>query len=300
MPLVGIGLPVRNGERHLPATLDCLRAQDYPDFEVVVVDNASTDATEEIARSMAAEDSRFRYVRHDRNIGVDRNFNTAFALGRGELHMWAANDIYDPRYLGRCVRLLEQRPDAVAATTAMLLIDADGTALDDQLVEEIRADHPDRMIRFADFASHRHACQAMYAVMRRDAVARTTLLAPYWGSDRRFLAELALQGPVLRDPDTLFFNRWHPSMSTADLAHDRLRAPTIHYGRELARVLRRHQVAPGLRRRMLSRWCWENRRGLIRSALRGVRESARDLGWSRRERSPGEVAVGTTERDRAS
>lgn len=283
--MLGIGLPVRNGEKTLGPTLESLREQTFSDFEVVVVDNASTDATEEIVRTVAAADHRFRYVRHDRNIGILANYNAAFTLGRGDLHMWAANDLYDPRYLERCVALLADRPDAVAASTRAEIIDAAGVRIGPRH-EAIRWDEPDQLDRFAGFASYRHHCLACYAVMRRAAVAKTRLMLPFWGSDRLFLAELALQGPMLLAPEVLFFNRSHHDFKADHrnppasylLGLDRPRALTVHYGRELARSLARFGIEPRRRRRVMARWAWENRRWLSRSALRGLYEAARSPG----------------------
>jgi glycosyltransferase involved in cell wall biosynthesis len=49
-PRLSIGLPVYNGEKYLPASLDAVLGQTYDDFELIIADNASTDSTEEICR----------------------------------------------------------------------------------------------------------------------------------------------------------------------------------------------------------------------------------------------------------
>ena len=61
MPAVTIGVPVYNGDALLDECLQCLAAQTFRDFEVLVYDNASTDRTASIAQSWAARDARFRY-----------------------------------------------------------------------------------------------------------------------------------------------------------------------------------------------------------------------------------------------
>ena len=58
VPGVSVGLPVRDGEAFLTQTLEFLLAQDHDDLEVVISDNASTDATEDICRGTARLDSR--------------------------------------------------------------------------------------------------------------------------------------------------------------------------------------------------------------------------------------------------
>ena len=76
-PRVSIGVPVYNGDRFLAETLDAILAQTFADFEVVIVDNASTDRTAEIGQAYAARDPRISYQRNPANIGAMRN---AFAL----------------------------------------------------------------------------------------------------------------------------------------------------------------------------------------------------------------------------
>src|SRR5262245_49168770 len=91
-PRVSIGMPVYNGERFLKDAIDSLLAQRFEDFELIILDNASTDRTEEICRTYADQDNRIRYVRNEENIGLARNFNRAFQLSSGEYFKWASAD----------------------------------------------------------------------------------------------------------------------------------------------------------------------------------------------------------------
>jgi len=108
LPLVSIGLPVHNAARYLHEAVDSLLGQDYPNVEVIVSDNASVDATQQICMEYAARDDRLLYHRVERNMGAVWNFTRVFELARGEYFMWAAfDDIRDPRYVGACVAALE-------------------------------------------------------------------------------------------------------------------------------------------------------------------------------------------------
>ena len=138
-PQVSIGLPVRNGERFLPRALDCLIAQTLDNFEVVISDNASTDATSEICAEYARRDPRIRWFRQDENLGAAKNYNFVFREARAPYFAWAAHD--DERHpdnLRRCVEYLETvLPSVVLAYPRSAFIDADCV-----LTLPNRPDHP--------------------------------------------------------------------------------------------------------------------------------------------------------------
>jgi len=75
-PDLTIGLPVYNGERYLAGALDSILNQDYSDFVLVISDNASIDATQDICEDYADRDDRITYVRQETNMGGAWNFNT--------------------------------------------------------------------------------------------------------------------------------------------------------------------------------------------------------------------------------
>ncbi|MBA2302315.1 MAG: glycosyltransferase family 2 protein, partial [Acidobacteria bacterium] len=96
--LVSVGVPVYNGASLLPRALDALLAQDWPDLDIVVSDNASTDASAAIAESYAARDPRVRLLRSPVNAGFEVNFARVLESSTGEYFMWAAcDDWWDPR-----------------------------------------------------------------------------------------------------------------------------------------------------------------------------------------------------------
>ena len=93
-PRVSVGVPVYNGERYLAATLDSLLNQTYPDFELVVCDNASTDRTEEIALAGGAR------VLKTPKRGLGRAYIDAIPFVRGRyIIMGDADCTYDFRVI---------------------------------------------------------------------------------------------------------------------------------------------------------------------------------------------------------
>jgi glycosyltransferase involved in cell wall biosynthesis len=91
-PQVSIGMPVYNGEPFIREALDSLLTQTFTDFELIISDNGSTDATEAICKEYAAKDLRIRYVRHEENRGASANFWFVLNEAVGEYFMWAAAD----------------------------------------------------------------------------------------------------------------------------------------------------------------------------------------------------------------
>jgi glycosyltransferase involved in cell wall biosynthesis len=113
VPRVLVGVPTYNRAPTLERAVRSILEQTHADLQLVISDNASTDATEELCRSLAAADDRIRYVRHPVNRGPTPNFNWLFEeLGRGEYAQLLADDDWlDPRYLERCLAELVERPD---------------------------------------------------------------------------------------------------------------------------------------------------------------------------------------------
>jgi glycosyltransferase involved in cell wall biosynthesis len=82
MPRLSVCIPVYNGARYLNECLRSVLAQSFRDFELVVVDDASTDATREIVARVAAHEPRLRLVRNERNLGLVANWNRCVRLAR--------------------------------------------------------------------------------------------------------------------------------------------------------------------------------------------------------------------------
>lgn len=129
-PLVSIGVPVYNEERFLDASLTSLRNQDYPSFEIVIADNASTDRSREICESHAAQDPRIRIARSEENHGAIANFQRALDLSHGTYFMWASgHDLWTPNLVSECVAILQANQGAAIAFGSSRWIDANGNLL---------------------------------------------------------------------------------------------------------------------------------------------------------------------------
>lgn len=87
-PLVSVVIPAYNAETHIAASLESIIAQDYPNLEIIVVNDASTDATEEAARRVLADCGRpFSLISYKKNCGVAAARNTGIEAMHGEF-LW--------------------------------------------------------------------------------------------------------------------------------------------------------------------------------------------------------------------
>lgn len=107
-PLVTVGIPTYNRATGLARTLESICAQTYRNLEIIVSDNASTDANvEDVIRARMAIDARIRYHRQLSNIGAMANFSSLVTEGKGSFFMWAADDDrWEPFFIESCVRAL--------------------------------------------------------------------------------------------------------------------------------------------------------------------------------------------------
>jgi len=206
-PRVSIGVPVYNGQRFLNETLDCLLAQTYHDLELIVCDNCSTDRTQEIGLAYAEKDPRVRYYRNSANIGVDRNFNLAFSLARGEYFKWAsADEVCAPDLVERCSQILDARPEAVLCYPKTRLIGESGAFVNDyEDMLDIQAESPNK--RLALLFWNLRMCNASFGLIRSSAIKQSRPFGSFSNSDLPFLAELILRGPFVELPERLFSRR---------------------------------------------------------------------------------------------
>ncbi|HLT71787.1 MAG TPA: glycosyltransferase family 2 protein [Cyclobacteriaceae bacterium] len=107
-PLLSIGVPTYNGAKRIHKALNSIWNSGYPNLEVIICDNCSTDNTQDICEQVAREHPEVRYIRHKENLGILRNFEFALEQAKGQYFMWVADDdIVEPGVLTRYVDFLE-------------------------------------------------------------------------------------------------------------------------------------------------------------------------------------------------
>jgi glycosyltransferase involved in cell wall biosynthesis len=262
-PCLSIGLPVYNGELYLSSAIGSILAQNFTDYELIIVDNASTDTTAEISQAFAARDPRVRYYRNPDNIGAADNFNRAFQLARGRYFKWSAHDdVLDPTFLEKCIAILENDPTIVLCYSRACRINEAGERVGTYDYEMAVSDSSP-YVRFHDLIMTQHFCIAIFGVVRREVLAKTPLIQKYVGSDRNLIAELALHGRLYEIDEYLFDRRDHALASTRAFGiykrlswFDPKRARRLHFpawrvGVEYARSVLRAPLPLAMRWRLL-------------------------------------------------
>ena len=124
-PPVSLLIPAYNSGAYIAAAIRSALAQDYPELEIVISDDASTDGSAALIRSLVREDPRVRFVAQPRNLGMVANWNWCLAQARGTYVKFLFGDdvLTSPDSVARLVHLLDAHPLAVLATSARELID---------------------------------------------------------------------------------------------------------------------------------------------------------------------------------
>jgi glycosyltransferase involved in cell wall biosynthesis len=143
-------MPVRNGARFLPAALASLAAQTFADFEILAVDDGSTDGTPAILRDWSRREPRLRVLTHPRNLGEAAARNRGLDTIRSPLvALLDADDLSLPGRLAAQVAFLEARPDIGLLGTNCEVIDSDG-----RHIEVIDSPADDEVVRWRSLINY--------------------------------------------------------------------------------------------------------------------------------------------------
>lgn len=216
VPTISIGLPVFNGENYVELAVRSILAQSYADFELIISDNGSTDATESICRRLAALDARIQFHRHETNRGAAWNYNFTVEVARGEYFKWQAHDdLCSPDFLQSCIEVFQAAADDVVLVyPRTVIIDDAGQPMPRLVAESIEATdaQPHKRLRLV-LRRLNMAC-AVFGLMRTRVLRQTRMIDRFIASDYVLLAELALLGRLREVPRECFFRRVHARIST--------------------------------------------------------------------------------------
>jgi glycosyltransferase involved in cell wall biosynthesis len=124
-PRLSVLIPVFNGEAYLAECLDSILAQDFSDWEVIAIDDCSTDGSPAILQRYAERDQRIHWQRNPANRGIGGNFNACLEAARSQNVKYLLQDdkLLDPSALRRLLAVLEKDPAVSLVVSAANLID---------------------------------------------------------------------------------------------------------------------------------------------------------------------------------
>ena len=131
-PKISVLIPTYNYARFLPEAIESVLAQDFRDFELLIVDDCSADDTAGIVRPFCARDARVHFSANAGNLGMVNNWNHCLEQARGEYIKFLFGDdkLCHPQALGKMIALLERHPSATLAASARVILDEKSKVVD--------------------------------------------------------------------------------------------------------------------------------------------------------------------------
>lgn len=222
-PLVTVITPTYNAARWLPDTIASILGQDYPHMEYLILDDGSTDNTQEVL-SRYGSDKRLRRFHHP-NMGEVRSINKGYEQSYGSLlGVVSADDpIAEKDWLSRIVESAQRCPEALVFYPDFYLTDKDNRIITPVITREWDYDY---------MVSHHHCTPGCGAAMRREVLEKVGFRNPdpslRWVADLEYWLRVGRVGPMVRVPYLLANHRRHPDQLTLKMQGRAMAAQHIY------------------------------------------------------------------------
>jgi glycosyltransferase involved in cell wall biosynthesis len=207
-PKVTVFIPVFNREHYIGDAIESILAQTFSDFEILLVDDGSTDSSTEKIRSFS--DPRIRLVCNEKNLGIPKTRNKGVELARGQyMAMLDSDDLAYPHRLKKQVAFLDNHPEYAQIGSWCRMMDAQGRILNKIKRQPTQPDDIHAQFLFR--------C----AMSNRSIMARTAILQEYGYrndfprcQDYELHVRLAKHYKLGNLPECLVYGRIHPQQIT--------------------------------------------------------------------------------------
>jgi glycosyltransferase involved in cell wall biosynthesis len=139
---ISVAIPTFNRAHLIRRTIESVLKQEYQDYDLLVVDDASCDGTVAVVEEYCRRDPRVRLVVNEQNLGLTRNWNRCLELAAGPLvQLLLSDDLIDPDYLGKVSEVFERHPQLGFVAASCRYIDENdevihpGTSIPAQLYQ---------------------------------------------------------------------------------------------------------------------------------------------------------------------
>lgn len=228
--LLSVVLPVYNGEEYLRESIDSIIAQTYTEWELLILDDCSSDRTAEIGAEYQAMDSRIRYYRNEHNLRLPGNLNKGFRLAKGTYLTWTSDDNrFLPTAFEKMIHALAENTDAQLVFAPYQVIDDKGNPLH---IINVKTESKQEVLR----GNIVGAC-FMYTRMAYDTVGdydQELMLVEDWDYWQRMISRFSF---VTID-EVLYEYRWHDGSLTSTKRQEQ-------YGSVLERMLLKNRKLYG-------------------------------------------------------
>ncbi|MHB8909185.1 MAG: glycosyltransferase family 2 protein [Syntrophales bacterium] len=134
---ISVIIPAYNHEQYITEAINSVLNQSYPDFEIIIINDGSTDSTEQ--KILSIHDPRIQYISQE-NSGAHSAINRGISLSQGEyISILNSDDVYLPTRLETCLNFLESNTNYSVVMSTVEGIDRDGTPVKKRVTPEIKA-----------------------------------------------------------------------------------------------------------------------------------------------------------------
>lgn len=216
-----VGIACYNRPDGLQDTVRCLRQQTHQNWTALICDNASPDPrVQQIAEQAVAEDARFRYQRHPRNLGASENFRYSAQQSDQPFFMWASDDdLWHPDFMKTNLQCLSESPSAQLAFCSVQVINQFGRVLfscDPFSRLSSTGDRRADLVRYLDEPEKAGKANLFYSLFRTSAL--QSVVAACW--------DAAHEDPCGADNVFVFAFLCRHAMVAHDALHLSKRQPT--------------------------------------------------------------------------
>ena len=204
MKKVTIVLPVYNGSKYLRHSVESVIAQTYQNWELIIVNDCSSDASPQIAEEYARRDSRIRVIHNADNQKLPKSLNIGFAAGAGEYLTWTSDDnLYHSRAIEVMAEYLDRHEPCGLVYCDMEYIDHAGRVISDN--------------RGNDHNLFLNDCVGACFLYRKSVAKSVGTYDPnkFLVEDYDYWLRISFQYPVERIPEILYSYRFHAGNLTA-------------------------------------------------------------------------------------
>jgi glycosyltransferase involved in cell wall biosynthesis len=199
-PSISVVLPVHNGARYLRQSINSIVDQSFCDWELIIVDDGSTDDTSTIIHQSMGRDSRIRCYHLPENVGLPAALNCGFRLARGEYLTWTSDDNYYYKHAFAGMKtMLDQNVGSALVYASYNVIDEYGRFIGQRMTEKSEA------ICYSNIVGpcFLYRCEVMEAIGEYNESIMT-------GEDLEFFMRAYQRYEFLKLEDVLYAYRCHP------------------------------------------------------------------------------------------